>query len=57
MNHLWVVEMRINGKWLPSVETALTRREALKRATWLRGECFPDDPEDFRVRKYVREEK
>ena len=55
MNRLWVIEMKIDGKWLTSVNVRLTRKEAVIYARYLRR--ITDDDTGYRVRKYVREEK
>ena len=54
MNRLWVIEMKVDGKWLTSVNVRLTRKGAVIYARYLRG--ITDDDTGYRVRKYVREE-
>ena len=50
MNHVWVIEMLVKGKWLPCSECAFTRKEAerIKKSYW--QEDNPDN--EYRVWKY-----
>jgi hypothetical protein len=53
-NHVWVIEMRIDDIWYPTIGCQLTRAEGkTERSNWAR-----QDPEDkFRLTKYVVEGK
>lgn len=50
-NHIWVVEMLENEKWLPTVGAYLTRAEArrFKKEDWE----FNMPYYTYRIRKYV----
>ena len=54
MNHLWVVEMFLNGKWEPTTSVALTRDEVWNE----RADILERNPHDrFRIRKYITEKR
>jgi len=54
-NHVWVIEMKVNGKWLPCDACRLTKRWATLR---IKGAWMMADTEDkFRVTKYVAVER
>ena len=56
-NHIWVVEMFINGtqKWMPTVNDIALTREGGKYQQNMWQSANPDDC--FRLRKYVSETK
>jgi hypothetical protein len=50
-NHVWVIEMLVNGKWLPCDSCRLTKKWAIQ---WMK-EAFEErdtDDEKYRVVKY-----
>jgi hypothetical protein len=59
MNHLWVVEFWIDGRWQQSVNVRLTRKNAIiLAASFRRADLGSVSGETcrYRVRKYVREQ-
>lgn len=48
--HVWVVEIKCGGRWLPCASACLTRRDARREKTDWQYQN-PDDK--FRVKKYV----
>ena len=49
-NHIWVVEMKLNGRWRPTIGCHLTKIEAKEDLLWVWAKKNPDD--SFRVRRY-----
>lgn len=52
--HVWVVELREGDRWRPCSETALTRREAVRKLGWWRGERGESGRFVYRVARYER---
>jgi hypothetical protein len=50
--HVWIVEMRDGGAWLPCCCASLTRRQAEIEMEWWRGEH--DERWQYRVARYER---
>ncbi len=50
MKHLWVVEMRVRGKWLPTAGVGLYRRDGRRELDEWRMNNHIDK---FRLVKYV----
>jgi len=49
-NHVWVIEMLVNGKWLPCDTCRLTKRWAI---LWMKDAWIMSDTDSkYRVRKY-----
>jgi hypothetical protein len=51
--YLWIVEMREDGKWFPTVGVGLTRADAMREMKDYWRENNRHD--SFRVRKYTRD--
>ena len=51
MSHIWVVEIQVFGKWIPTVGVGITEDEC-KKEKHVFG--FNNLDDKFRVRKYVR---
>lgn len=49
--HVWIVEMFIYGKWLPTVGATITREQGLEL---LEGWRLDSPSEKFRLTKYIR---
>ena len=52
-SHVWIVEIEQRGKWMPSWDALLTKREALEFCAEWQG---VSPTHKFRVRKYARVE-
>lgn len=54
-NHVWVIEMKDEKKWMPTVGCGLTKDDAIwvKKSKW----DYQGPRGTFRIRKYVPEEK
>jgi hypothetical protein len=55
MAHVWVVEMQVDGKWLPCADAFLSREVAQDTVEWKRKWKYRSYSA-FRVRKYSRHE-